>query len=219
MVLPVPGGPQKMIDCSRSRSIASRNGRPGPTSSSCPSISSSVRGRMRSASGTDFGSGARFRFVEQRCHGSSLALAPAGDKLCLISRSLAARFVDQHGRRDGDVQDSTAPLIGMRECHVCALPTSDDGRPSPSPPTQDRDGHRRALTSCIGTPPRGTVAAMRSAGVLQRRSRRSTRFGLASHRQAECAAHRRAQRLPAPGIGRGAAEDRRPSRRRLRRRE
>ena len=29
VVLPVPGGPQKMIDCSRSRSIASRSGRPG----------------------------------------------------------------------------------------------------------------------------------------------------------------------------------------------
>ena len=30
VVLPVPGGPQRMIDCSRSRSIISRSGRPGP---------------------------------------------------------------------------------------------------------------------------------------------------------------------------------------------
>ena len=29
VVLPVPGGPQRMIDCSRSRSIASRSGLPG----------------------------------------------------------------------------------------------------------------------------------------------------------------------------------------------
>ena len=63
VVLPVPGGPQKMIDCSRSRSIASRSGRPGASSSSWPSISSSVRGRIRSASGTVRGSGG--------CSGSS----------------------------------------------------------------------------------------------------------------------------------------------------
>ena len=30
VVLPVPGGPQRMIDCSRSCSIAARSGRPGP---------------------------------------------------------------------------------------------------------------------------------------------------------------------------------------------
>ena len=29
VVLPVPGGPHRMIDCSRSRSIASRSGLPG----------------------------------------------------------------------------------------------------------------------------------------------------------------------------------------------
>ncbi len=51
VVLPVPGGPHRMIDCSRSRSIASRSGRPGARISSWPTTSSSVRGRMRSASG------------------------------------------------------------------------------------------------------------------------------------------------------------------------
>ena len=56
VVLPVPGGPHRMIDCSRSRSIISRSGRPGATSSSWPTISSSVRGRMRSARGTVLGS-------------------------------------------------------------------------------------------------------------------------------------------------------------------
>ena len=29
VVLPVPGGPHRMIDCSRSRSMASRSGLPG----------------------------------------------------------------------------------------------------------------------------------------------------------------------------------------------
>jgi len=33
VVLPVPGGPQRMIDCSRSRSIASRSGLPGASRS------------------------------------------------------------------------------------------------------------------------------------------------------------------------------------------
>ena len=56
VVLPVPGGPQRMIDCSRSRSIISRSGRPGAISSSWPTISSSERGRMRSARGTVRGS-------------------------------------------------------------------------------------------------------------------------------------------------------------------
>ena len=51
VVFPVPGGPHKMIDCDRSRSMASRSGRPGPTRSSCPTSSSNVRGRMRSARG------------------------------------------------------------------------------------------------------------------------------------------------------------------------
>ena len=51
VVLPVPGGPQRITDWSASRTIASRSGRPGANSVSWPSISSSVRGRMRSASG------------------------------------------------------------------------------------------------------------------------------------------------------------------------
>ena len=51
VVFPVPGGPQKMAEESRSASTSARSGRPGPTSSSWPTISSSVRGRRRAASG------------------------------------------------------------------------------------------------------------------------------------------------------------------------
>ena len=51
VVFPVPGGPQRMIDCSASRSIAPRSGCPGASSSCCPTSSSNVRGRIRSASG------------------------------------------------------------------------------------------------------------------------------------------------------------------------
>src|ERR1700686_1711079 len=51
VVLPVPGGPQKMSDPVSSRSICVRSGLHGPIRCSCPAYSSSVRGRMRSASG------------------------------------------------------------------------------------------------------------------------------------------------------------------------
>ena len=51
VVLPEPGGPQRMIEESRSASIALRSNVPGPTTSSCPTRSSSVRGRIRVARG------------------------------------------------------------------------------------------------------------------------------------------------------------------------
>src|ERR1700676_1139999 len=51
VVLPVPGGPQKIRDPVSSRSICVCSGFPGPIKCSCPAYSSSVRGRMRSASG------------------------------------------------------------------------------------------------------------------------------------------------------------------------
>ena len=51
VVLPTPGGPQKIIDAGSSLSICMRRGLPGPTRCCWPIYSSSVRGRMRSASG------------------------------------------------------------------------------------------------------------------------------------------------------------------------
>src|SRR6266704_5267318 len=51
VVLPQPGGPQKSIEPMLSASICMRSGLPGPRSFSWPMNSSSVRGRMRSASG------------------------------------------------------------------------------------------------------------------------------------------------------------------------
>ena len=51
VVLPVPGGPQKMSEPVSSRSIWVRSGFPGAIRGSWPTNSSSVRGRMRSASG------------------------------------------------------------------------------------------------------------------------------------------------------------------------
>ena len=51
VVLPTPGGPQKIADGTASRSIARRSGRPSPISASWPANSASERGRMRAASG------------------------------------------------------------------------------------------------------------------------------------------------------------------------
>ena len=51
VVLPVPGGPQRITDDSRSASIRVRSGRPAARRWSWPTISSSVAGRSRAASG------------------------------------------------------------------------------------------------------------------------------------------------------------------------
>ncbi len=51
VVFPEPGGPQRISDVSSSFSICTRSGLPGPTRCSWPRNSSSVCGRIRSASG------------------------------------------------------------------------------------------------------------------------------------------------------------------------
>ena len=50
-VLPVPAGPKRMTELNVSFSMAARSQLPSPTASVCPTTSSSVRGRMRTASG------------------------------------------------------------------------------------------------------------------------------------------------------------------------
>ena len=50
-VLPVPAGPKRMTELNVSFSMAARSQLPSPTASACPTTSSSVRGRMRTASG------------------------------------------------------------------------------------------------------------------------------------------------------------------------
>jgi hypothetical protein len=51
VVLPVPGGPHRIIEGIWSLSMARRSARPGPSTCSWPTNSSSVRGRIRAASG------------------------------------------------------------------------------------------------------------------------------------------------------------------------
>ena len=55
VVLPTPGGPQRIIECSRPDSKATRSGLPGPSRCCWPITSSSVFGRSRSASGAAAG--------------------------------------------------------------------------------------------------------------------------------------------------------------------
>ena len=50
-VLPVPAGPKRMTELKASFSMAARSQLPSPTASVCPTTSSSVRGRMRTANG------------------------------------------------------------------------------------------------------------------------------------------------------------------------
>src|SRR5580704_18899243 len=51
VVLPTPGGPQRISELREPVSICFRKGVPTPTMCSCPTNSSSVRGRMPSARG------------------------------------------------------------------------------------------------------------------------------------------------------------------------
>src|SRR6266542_621858 len=51
VVLPVPGGPQRIIECRRPSSSARRSTLPGPIRCCWPTTSSRLRGRIRSASG------------------------------------------------------------------------------------------------------------------------------------------------------------------------
>ena len=51
VVLPTPGGPQKIMEDTWSVSIRRRSTLPGPNRCVCPTYSSSVAGRSRAASG------------------------------------------------------------------------------------------------------------------------------------------------------------------------
>src|ERR671911_768630 len=57
VVLPVPGGPNRIMECGRPDSIAVRSAEPSPRRCSWPANSSRVRGRIRAASGPSSGTG------------------------------------------------------------------------------------------------------------------------------------------------------------------
>src|SRR5208337_4571976 len=80
VVLPVPGGPHRIIECSTCAATIWLRNFPGPSRCSWPTISSSVRGRIRSASG--WPSGVR-----------------DGNRLCDESALRRAIFEKYHSRR------------------------------------------------------------------------------------------------------------------------
>jgi hypothetical protein len=72
VVLPDPGGPQKIIEGMRSLSMAVRRKRPSPSSSSRPTTSSNVRGRRRSGSGASAFAGGSKGAVSKRVMGKRM---------------------------------------------------------------------------------------------------------------------------------------------------
>src|SRR5712664_2542388 len=117
VVFPQPGGPQKSMEPRLSFSICTRSGFPGPRSFSWPMNSSSVRGRMRSASGWlaagTSGSGAGGGNFEKRL---TLFLdVRRGHRV-----SLTSGFVKNDGGRGGGVQGFDAARHGNADARVGA---------------------------------------------------------------------------------------------------
>src|SRR6266704_1020055 len=117
VVLPHPGGPQKSMEPRLSFSICTRRDFPGPRSFSCPINSSSVRGRMRSASGWlaagTSGSGAGGGNLEKRL---TLFLdVRRGHRV-----SLACGFVKNDGCRGSGIQGFDAAGHGNPDARIGA---------------------------------------------------------------------------------------------------
>src|SRR6266700_2078499 len=117
VVFPQPGGPQKSMEPRLSFSICTRRDLPGPRSFSCPINSSSVRGRMRSASGWlaagTSGSGAGGGNLEKRL---TLFLdVRRGHRV-----SLASSLVKNDGRSGGSIQGFDAAGHGNADARIGA---------------------------------------------------------------------------------------------------
>ncbi len=146
VVLPVPGGPQRMIDWSRSRSMASRSGLPGARIASCPTTSSSVRGRMRSASGVP---GALRSAVSPEPRGAKVDPRRGGCSHGFIA--LPTRRVDQNGAGNGDIErihrgghrNGDARTAARDDVAAQARPFAADEQADGSAPVDARPGRRR----------------------------------------------------------------------------
>ncbi len=129
VVLPTPGGPQKINEPVSSRSIWTRSGLPGPRMCSCPTNSSSVRGRMRSASGR--------------------VLSPASSGCEMFWKRLTTRFSAAPPHTTSPTPRSRrsatrpAPTAEWRQPHPPA-PIASFGKPAPSLPTINATGPRRS---------------------------------------------------------------------------
>src|SRR5580698_7578881 len=121
VVFPVPGGPQKIIDVESSFSMASRNGLPGPSRCFCPTNSSSVRGRILSASGGCLGprsAATRTGDVSNKLIDSLCTMLPPCVLLPIahfLLGSLSARLIQQQTPGYRGIQALHRPRA--RNCH------------------------------------------------------------------------------------------------------
>src|SRR5438876_225193 len=86
VVFPEPGGPQKMHEATSPRRINSPRALPGPSSCSWPRNSSSVRGRIRAASGSEW----RRKSVGSDTGGTLTTPAAAGKAIVAKPTTLVA---------------------------------------------------------------------------------------------------------------------------------
>jgi hypothetical protein len=121
VVLPTPGGPHRIIECTRPDSNAARSGRPGPSRCCWPITSASVCGRRRSASGAP-GTG---RPPCQRAPGTGAGANSESCASACARLSQPAQRLETAGR--------SGPLFGM---HGCESPTlrQQPGRRGACPP-------------------------------------------------------------------------------------
>src|SRR6185437_13941627 len=118
VVLPVPGGPQRIREWSCPDSMARRSGLPGPRTCCWPTTSSRDRGRIRSASGRD-GSGALVS--------AALTLSSLGGRSDHIrpGRQRESQLRGRHGNIDLDILehdgDGLAELVFENHPLQCSL--------------------------------------------------------------------------------------------------
>ena len=126
VVLPVPGGPQRISEWSWPRSSAWRSGLPGAEHLLLPDEFIEVRGRMRSASGRSASSGAD---VAQQVGLPTALPAPRGligrARRCLTTMRRArasatrpSRAEQQAQRRAGGIRDHVARIAFAARMHV-----------------------------------------------------------------------------------------------------
>ena len=192
LVLPVPGGPQRMTDCSRSRSMASRSGLPGASRFCWPDV---LVERARAACAPPAACGRRRRRPGARRRrtgaGRSWPSGAARRCRCASNRMTPAATAT--------LSDSTGACIGIRT-RTSAAATASSGRPAPSPPTSSSTGPRSRRRTGPG-PPAGVVATTRHAAPPSLGAGRADVRPVVQ-RQPQGAAHRAAQRLPAERVRR-----------------
>ena len=164
VVLPVPGGPQRMIDCSRSRSIASRSGLPGREQ---VLLADELVERARPHPLGERRAAARPRraWARRRRRGSwSFMRASA-------SPPLPARFVeDAAPAATAALSDSTGARIGI-VTRTSAAATMPSGRPGAFAADEQRSGPRE-----VGVVQRRAAARRRRDDRARRAAgRRATR--------------------------------------------